>query len=540
MPNNYTTPHQASIEEDEIDLRELFATLGRYKWSIMLITLIITIITAVMAYRMPKYYQTTTVIEVKPKSDDKSGGFSLGGLGGAGALLGLAGINGGSSNTDKDAAMLGMFRTNKYVLDSINYTAQYFINKQYRDIELTENNSSIHISNLMIKDYRKFGMEIRFIPVTEKSFHLAALSKLPFMDEDLGTFTYDKPIHTPYFSCVIKKRNQGATPTTIILNGDKHFIFDNIISKNLSTEVGGNNKKSKADLPFVTISYLDTIPSRSERYLQKLVKQYIQMSISDELDEINISLSSINQQIHEMKTQAQISAKQYQSFKSQNTILAPEAQAEVLIKEKALVDSKLLEYRHKLSLVNQLIRTSKKRSHIDTMAPALAELGDKVTAEFIGKIQELQIEESALKQEFKAAYPKLKAVRHQISSLRNKIRASLKSLQKLLSDEIAMMKKERNHYLSLLKQAPKLETGLAPLTRDYKLYETMYTYLLQKRSSYELKKAEALSRFRTIDPIYTNPKPAKPKKALIVVVGFISALVLSIFLAFFREFLRKE
>jgi uncharacterized protein involved in exopolysaccharide biosynthesis len=53
MPNHYTTPDQHRIAEDEIDLRELFRTIGRYIWSIMLITLLITVITAAIAYRMP-------------------------------------------------------------------------------------------------------------------------------------------------------------------------------------------------------------------------------------------------------------------------------------------------------------------------------------------------------------------------------------------------------------------------------------------------------------------------------------------------------
>ena len=81
---------------------------------------------------------------------------------------------------------------------------------------------------------------------------------------------------------------------------------------------------------------------------------------------------------------------------------------------------------------------------------------------------------------------------------------------------------------------------MTTIRRDYTLNEKLYTYLLQKRSSAQLKKAEAMSRFRTIEPIYTNPAPAKPKKSLIVIVGFITAPILSIFLAFFREFLRKE
>ena len=81
---------------------------------------------------------------------------------------------------------------------------------------------------------------------------------------------------------------------------------------------------------------------------------------------------------------------------------------------------------------------------------------------------------------------------------------------------------------------------MTDINREYSYNEKLYAYLLQKRSTTEIKKAEAISRFRTIESIYTNPAPAKPKKALIVIVGFITALILSVFLAFFREFLRKE
>ncbi len=532
--------NQAPVAEDEIDLRELFATIWRYKAFIFWFTFLFTLITVVIVYRMPKYYKTTTVIEVKPKSNDK-GGFNLGNaLGGAGALLGLAGVGGGSSSTAKDAAMLGMFRTNRQVLDRVDYSAQFFVTERFRPVELPDSNCSIAISGLKIYDYRHFGMQVTFSHIDQKHFALRVPSRIPFRAEFLGTFSYDTPIKTPYFECAIHYDSHGATPAHIILNGDKHYIFNGIISKNLSTEVGGGDKKAGADLPFVTISYLDTLPDRGEAYVQDLVDEYIHLSIGDELEDINISLRSIQQQIDEIKALALRSSRRYERYKSQNAILSPEAQAEVLIKEKALVDQKLLEFRHKLSLVDKLISSSKKRANIDTMAPALAELGDKVTAEFIGKLQELQAKEDALKQEFTSAYPKLKATRKQITNLRNKIRSSLKSLRRILHDEIAMMEKEKKRYLAQLKKGPKLETDLAPLMRDYKLYETMYTYLLQKRSSFELKKAEALSRFRTIEPVYTNPAPVKPKKALIAIMGLITSLTLAIFLVFFREFLKGE
>jgi len=62
---------------------------------------------------------------------------------------------------------------------------------------------------------------------------------------------------------------------------------------------------------------------------------------------------------------------------------------------------------------------------------------------------------------------------------------------------------------------------------------------MQERSASELKRDKALSRFKIIEAIYTADKAVKPKKALIVIVAFITALILSIFLAFFRNFLKN-
>jgi uncharacterized protein involved in exopolysaccharide biosynthesis len=536
-----TNSNTSNIPEDEIDLRELFATIGRHKSFVILFTLFFTVITVIVAYRMPKYYKTTTVIEVKPKQDDKSGGFSLGdAMGGAGALLGLGGLGGSSSATAQDAAKIAMFRTNKHVIDAVRYDAQFYVAKKFKSVELDEGNCSISISGLLIPDYKKFGMEVAFHPVSRDTFQLSAVSAIPFMSEDLGTFSYDAPIHTEYFDCAIHKNPFGAVPETIVLNGNKHYVFDRIISKNLTAETGGQEKKAKADLPFVTISYLDTLPKRGEQYVRKLLDTYIHQSIGDELEDINISLSSIKQQIREIENRAQASAKQYEAYKSKNAILSPEDQAKVLIENKAATDLKVNSLKRKLSLINRLIRNSQNDRKLNAMASSFAQMGDGISAGLVNRLQEYKAKEENLLQEYTTRHPDVIKLRKSIRSLRHRIRTNLGTLKKTLQEELALLNKEKQSYIKQLKQAPMLETNLAPLSRDYKLYETMYTYLLQKKSSLELKKAEALSRFRTIDPIYTNPAPAKPKKALIAIVGMITAFILAIFIVFFREFLKGE
>ena len=522
--------------EDEINLRELFATVWRYKRFIFLFTFFVTLIVVILVYRMPKYYQTTTLIEVKPKSDDKTGTPSLGGLG---ALAGLAGLNIGTTNsTDKDAAKLALFRTNRPVIESVHYHAQFFAYDAFRYLELGEDNCSISISGLQIHDYRKFGATVSFKPVSKDTFTLTLGSIIPFMSQTFGPFHYDTPIHTKNFDLAVHRNTHGVTPSKIILNGDEHYIFNKIVSKNLTSEVGTGDKNAKAELPFVHIQYLDTLPARGEAYVAKLLTTYIHQSIKDELEDINISLNSVQKQLDDIEHKEALNRKRYQSFKTSNTLLSPQAQAEALIKSKAALDEAIQSVKRKVILATKLNRLSKNPKNLKTLIPLLTDLGDEITAGLVNQLQGLKAKESLLLQDYTPLHPSIVKLHKQMTSLRSRIRTNIRALSKVLSQKLTLLKKDQQRYIKTFKKSTRLETDLQTTLRDYKLYETTYTFLLQKRSSLKLKKAEALSRFRIIDPIYTNPAPAKPKKALIAIVGLITAFIFAIFLVFLFEFIR--
>ncbi|MCK5294819.1 MAG: hypothetical protein KAJ49_09215 [Arcobacteraceae bacterium] len=84
---------QNYIEEDEIDLKELFNTIWNNKFQIAIFTFVVTSLTIVYTLSIPNSYKSTT--SLVPHAQAKS---SLGGLG---ALAGMAGIDiGGGGGVD--------------------------------------------------------------------------------------------------------------------------------------------------------------------------------------------------------------------------------------------------------------------------------------------------------------------------------------------------------------------------------------------------------------------------------------------------------
>ena len=81
------------LQEDEIDLRELWATVMMHKWSIMLLTLVVTLLALIYALSIPNSYKSHTLLVPQEQSQPALGG-------GLAALAGMAGVSLGGGSAD--------------------------------------------------------------------------------------------------------------------------------------------------------------------------------------------------------------------------------------------------------------------------------------------------------------------------------------------------------------------------------------------------------------------------------------------------------
>jgi tyrosine-protein kinase Etk/Wzc len=86
---------------------------------------------------------------------------------------------------------------------------------------------------------------------------------------------------------------------------------------------------------------------------------------------------------------------------------------------------------------------------------------------------------------------------------------------------------------------PETQQEILRLSRDVESGRAVYMQLLNRQQELNIAKSSAIGNVRIIDNAVTQPKPVKPKKAIVVLIGLVFGAVLSVGLVLLRVFLRR-
>ncbi|MCU7961494.1 Wzz/FepE/Etk N-terminal domain-containing protein [Shewanella sp. SW32] len=107
----------SAVQDDEIDLRELFAVIWQGKWLIIAITAVFAIGAVIFAIKQPNIYKSEALLA--PASEEQGGGLSA--LASQfGGLASLAGVNlGAKGGTDKTELAIEVLKSRQFTSDFI-------------------------------------------------------------------------------------------------------------------------------------------------------------------------------------------------------------------------------------------------------------------------------------------------------------------------------------------------------------------------------------------------------------------------------------
>ncbi|EPL8974379.1 polysaccharide biosynthesis tyrosine autokinase [Klebsiella pneumoniae] len=110
---------------------------------------------------------------------------------------------------------------------------------------------------------------------------------------------------------------------------------------------------------------------------------------------------------------------------------------------------------------------------------------------------------------------------------------------KALIEKRQSLQQEKTKLNKRVSGMPSTQQEVLRLSRDVESGRAVYLQLLNRQQELSIAKSSAIGNVRIVDDSITDPKPIKPKKILICIIGFILGLFFSVALIMLRFLLRR-
>ncbi|EPO8266246.1 polysaccharide biosynthesis tyrosine autokinase [Raoultella planticola] len=164
---------------------------------------------------------------------------------------------------------------------------------------------------------------------------------------------------------------------------------------------------------------------------------------------------------------------------------------------------------------NKLNTYRKQRDSVDLSMEAKSVLDQIVNVD--NQLNEITFREAEISQLYTKEHPTYKALIEK--------RQTLQSEKTKLNKRVSSM--------------PTTQQEVLRLSRDVESGRAVYLQLLNRQQELSIAKSSAIGNVRIIDKAVTEPQPVKPKKSLVVIVGFILGLFMAVSAVLIQVFLRR-
>jgi capsular exopolysaccharide synthesis family protein len=517
------------LPEEEIDLKEIVASLLRYKKSMMGITLGIMMLSIFIAYSKTDVYQADLTLQIQDAATQGPGDFMAAALGTQGGNLG------------NEIAIFKSRFIAKKVLEKVQVGTRYYSTAGFKAVELYRQ-SPFTVQADAIGE-QLIGYEFQLHPVDAHHFRLSlkptfgmkvaaffgsdsAASMLKLVSYE-GVFSYGSTITHRLFRLKVTKVGEmgmGDYAFTVTPNE----LMYSLIQSSLGVSVGAEKGS------ILTLSYQDNIPQRAQDILNTIAEAYESQNIKIKSTSAEKTLGFIDEQLAAVNEGLQKSAINLKDYKSSHVVIELGSKAGIVANDLSKYEAQMYELDMQQSMLESMLTFIKSNKEIRGID--LSGASEPVIS-LIQKIQELNTLHSSLLVDYTSKHPSVMKVNDQLASLKSDLQGTLESSLRGLKQRKSSLQDIIDKHTKSFEKLPEEERQLTQLNRSFMVNEEIYKFLLQKRAETAIIESSTVSGMRIIDDAIINGPAVQPNRALIVMMGLIIGLIIGVLQAFVRHFM---
>ena len=462
----------------------------------------------------PKIYSRTATILVKDSR--KGGDLELT------AFSDLAGFQNRRS-VDNEVFILQSRRLMTEVVKRLDLTVSYSVRERLRRRDLYAQ-SPVEVTFVNDSDNQSLSMEIT--PLEGDKVRLTNFEdRFVTKQETRSSITaaYGDTIPTPVGQVVVRK--------SLYMKPEYTGVPIRVVKNSLSRTTNAYRNAVKSDVAnkqasVVTISMNNSVPRRAEDILNTLISVYNEDAIDDKrrvsvttAEFIKARLAVIGRELGDVD-------RDIEDIKKDNQMVDITSEAARSVSESSKYKAEGLSLENQIN-VAEFIRTYlNDPKNAGELIPMMASVTNQGISSQIADYNNAILRREKLMENSSDRSPVIQDLDNLLASVRRSIVASLDSHISTLIIQRDAMRKEETQANRRISTMPSQEKVILGITRQQKIKEELFLYLLNKQEETQLNYAVAESNSRTIDMAYGSARPVSPRSTIILGISLLAGLAI--------------
>lgn len=389
--------------------------------------------------------------------------------------------------------------------------------------------------------------------------------KYDFMDTELFDVPFQLTISDQTLTLVYDYKGEsmfvtGKLNSAFNINGNKITISknDSLISlKKLEidgqysfliySEEGLINKvKEQLDVKAIDkemsvlrVVFKDEVPLKTADFNNALCETYIEDYIEMKSYAANKTVNFIDLKLEEIGGDLAIAEQKLERYKMKNNVVNTRQETETGLRQLSRLEIQLVNTEINEQAIIELEGYVNSGDYFSETALYVGYV-DLLLTELIKKLKILSDDKQDLLIKYKEGSDEIKSVNYKIEEIKKYIREAVQSNKREITTKRKKLEEELAFLSNQFDGIPTREKDLQILEREFRLQESVFNFLSQKRIEAFIASTSSTSFHRIIQPAYTPKSPVSPNKTLITFVCGLLGLIIAIAFVYLRQFARAK
>ncbi|HKP31534.1 MAG TPA: polysaccharide biosynthesis tyrosine autokinase, partial [Chitinophagaceae bacterium] len=331
-------------------------------------------------------------------------------------------------------------------------------------------------------------------------------------------------------------------PNVYNLYSSNVYILRKGTIADVANEVAGNLKVTLVDnfAQIINLTYESENPAMAGDILNTLMEVYKSSNIEDKRQTRISTLQFIDERLDSLRIELGFVEKDLAKYVESNKAFQLDKQSENYLERLNNESTSIAQQEVRLSIIDWLIRYLSNPENEFKAVPVELGTQESTLVPLISEYNRTQIERKNALMTMPATNPFIISIDDRIRKLRTDIIEALQNVRQSYVIQSSSLRKQNLETESRLQSIPSKTQQLAEKSRQQKIKEELYLFLLQKKEENAIASASTISDSKVVEPARNENSPISPNSRSIYLTAIVLGLLVPIGGIFLKEYLNDK